>query len=272
MAEDLERARLAAALRKAAQGDRGALRAVYQASSAKLFGICLRILGDRQEAEDVLQSVYLTLWRRADGFEAVQIDPIARLVGLARHRAIDRLRNGRGETLEDPTATASLFDVEHMALANRLEALDPKHAAALRTAFFEGLDYASLARVAEVPIETMQGWIARGLATLREGEIAYIGAAECALGVLDGEARRQAFKQLEADPAFAAEVGEWHAALAPLAAEVVPVEPSPIVWSRVAAALGAPPGLWHNDLFWRGATIAGIAAAAASLMITFAHR
>src|SRR6476620_7861645 len=65
MIEDLERARLTQNLRKVAQGDRGALREVYQRTSAKLFGVCLRILNDRQEAEDVLQDVYLTVWRRA---------------------------------------------------------------------------------------------------------------------------------------------------------------------------------------------------------------
>jgi len=61
MDADASRRQLAAALSRVAAGDRAALRLVYQDTSAKLFGICLRILGDRREAEDVLQDVYLTV-------------------------------------------------------------------------------------------------------------------------------------------------------------------------------------------------------------------
>jgi anti-sigma-K factor RskA len=92
-------------------------------------------------------------------------------------------------------------------------------------------------------------------------------AAEYALGVLDGEERRAAAARLVTDPAFAAEVAAWEDRLSPLAAEVRMSEPSAQVWSRITAALGAPPGLWNNVVFWRGATVAGIAAAAASLVI-----
>ncbi|HEY6601938.1 MAG TPA: sigma factor, partial [Xanthobacteraceae bacterium] len=66
MDADATRSReLAAALVRAAGGDRAALRLVYQQTSAKLFGVCLRILKDRSEAEDVLQDVYVTVWRKA---------------------------------------------------------------------------------------------------------------------------------------------------------------------------------------------------------------
>ena len=92
-------------------------------------------------------------------------------------------------------------------------------------------------------------------------------AAEYALGVLDGEARRAAAARLASDPAFAAEVAAWEDRLAPLAAETFASVPPPQVWTRIAAALGTPPGVWNNVVFWRGATVAGIAAAAAALVI-----
>ena len=57
---------------RVAQGDREALRQLYDATSAKLFGVCLRILSDREESEDVLQDVYVTIWRRADRFDATR--------------------------------------------------------------------------------------------------------------------------------------------------------------------------------------------------------
>src|SRR5262245_7951222 len=92
-------------------------------------------------------------------------------------------------------------------------------------------------------------------------------AAEFALGVLDGEERRAAAARVVSEPAFAAEVAAWEDRLSPLAAEVRASEPSPQVWVRITAALGAAPGVWNNVVFWRGATVAGIAAAAASLAI-----
>jgi anti-sigma-K factor RskA len=92
-------------------------------------------------------------------------------------------------------------------------------------------------------------------------------AAEYALGVLDGAERRAAAARLAADPAFAAEVAAWEDRLAPLAAETFASAPPAQVWTRIAAALGAPPGIWNNVVFWRGSTVAGIAAAAAALVI-----
>lgn len=92
-------------------------------------------------------------------------------------------------------------------------------------------------------------------------------AAEYALGVLDGEERRAAAARVVADPDFATDVGAWEDRLAPLIAETLAIEPPAQVWPRIAAAVGAAPGIWSNIVFWRGATVAGIAAAAASLAI-----
>jgi RNA polymerase sigma factor (sigma-70 family) len=91
MDADATRSQLAAALVRVAGGDRAALRLVYQDTSAKLFGVCLRILKDRSEAEDVLQEVYLTVWRKAAAFDPNRASPITWLVAIARHRAVDRL-------------------------------------------------------------------------------------------------------------------------------------------------------------------------------------
>ena len=63
---------LAALMGRVAQGERAALRQLYDATSAKLFAVCLRILSDREESEDVLQEVYVTVWRRADRFDAAR--------------------------------------------------------------------------------------------------------------------------------------------------------------------------------------------------------
>lgn len=174
------RSQLAAALIRVATGDRAALRMVYQDTSAKLFGVVLRILNDRSEAEDVLQDIFVTVWRKAASFDPAKASPITWLVAIARNRAIDRLRAGgasrRTEPIEaagevsDPAPPAS-ERVEQAQLQQRLasclEELEARHAAAIRAAFLDGATYEQLAGRMSVPLGTMKSWIRRGLAKLR---------------------------------------------------------------------------------------------------------
>src|SRR3989442_310912 len=106
MDADATRSQLVAALVRVAGGDRAALRLVYQDTSAKLFGVCLRILKDRGEAEDVLQDVYVTVWRKAGSFDPARASPITWLVAIARNRAIDRLRSSAASRRSEPIETA----------------------------------------------------------------------------------------------------------------------------------------------------------------------
>ncbi|MGC1465223.1 MAG: sigma factor [Pseudolabrys sp.] len=73
---DANRNLLVAALGRVATGDRTALQTIYRLASAKLFGVCLRILREQSEAEDVLQEVYLTVWRKAGDFDAGRASPM----------------------------------------------------------------------------------------------------------------------------------------------------------------------------------------------------
>ena len=180
MDEDATRSQLAAALARVAGGDHAALRMVYQDTSAKLFGVCLRILKDRSEAEDVLQDVYVTVWRKAATFDPSRASPITWMVAIARNRAIDRLRargaGGRLEPIEaadavsDP-APAAVERVElaqqHQRLARCLEELEARHSTAIRAAFLDGATYEELAARLNVPLGTMKSWIRRGLLKLR---------------------------------------------------------------------------------------------------------
>jgi RNA polymerase sigma factor (sigma-70 family) len=180
MDADATRRQLAAALVRVAGGDRAALRVVYQDTSAKLFGVCLRILKDRGEAEDVLQEVFVTVWRRAASFDPGRASPITWMVAIARNRAIDRLRasavSRRMEPIEsadavsDP-APAAVERVElaqqHQRLSRCLEELEARHASAIRAAFLDGTTYEELAARMSVPLGTMKSWIRRGLLKLR---------------------------------------------------------------------------------------------------------
>src|SRR5205807_9174816 len=119
MDADATRSQLVAALVRVAGGDRAALRIVYQDTSAKLFGVCLRILKDRGEAEDVLQDVYVTVWRKAGSFDPARASPISWLVAIARNRSIDRLRASAVMRRSEPIETAE--DVrDHAPLAAEL--------------------------------------------------------------------------------------------------------------------------------------------------------
>ena len=178
---DAARRQLAAALSRVAGGDRAALQLIYRDTAAKLFGVCLRILRDKGEAEDVLQDVYMTVWRRAETFDPSRASPITWLVAIARNRAIDRLRAGararRMQPIDEavdvsdpaPGALAQVVSSEeHRRLMGCLDELEPRHAAAIRAAFLDGATYEDLAQRVNVPLGTMKSWIRRSLMRLRD--------------------------------------------------------------------------------------------------------
>ena len=108
---DTNRKLIAAALAAAGRGDRNALQTVYRLTAAKLFAVCLRILGERSEAEDVLQEVYMTVWRKAAIFDPALSSPMTWLIAIARNRAIDQLRmRGRSRHMDPIEEAAELAD------------------------------------------------------------------------------------------------------------------------------------------------------------------
>jgi RNA polymerase sigma-70 factor (ECF subfamily) len=176
---DGQREALRSALLRAGRGDAPALKEVYDKSSAKLFGVCLRILGDPCEAEDVLQEVFVSVWRGAASFNADRVSPITWLVAIARNRSIDRLRARKParsqpiETAADiadsaPSALTRLVESEGSTrLAGCLGELEHMQQSAIRAAFLDGLTYEALAQRAGVPLGTMKSWIRRSLLKLR---------------------------------------------------------------------------------------------------------
>ena len=174
-------AELSALLARAGDGDAESFRIFYDRTSAKLFGIIVRILVERGDAEDVLQEVYVTIWRKAAEFDASRASPITWAATIARNRSIDRIR-ARGShpsaPLDDamevrdtrPTADALIDTAQdasriHAALAG----LEPRHAAAIRSCYFEGVTYEMLAEREGVPVGTLKSWVRRGLLRMRDG-------------------------------------------------------------------------------------------------------
>ncbi|MCB8840797.1 sigma-70 family RNA polymerase sigma factor [Aurantimonas sp. VKM B-3413] len=177
---DEGRAYLVERLGAVAAGDRAALADLYQRTSGKLFGICLRILKDREEAEDVLQDVYLTIWNRADRYDGARASPITWLATITRNRAIDRLRalgprpggqpiEDAGEVADDSPDALELLgrSDEARRLSDCLGEVDDRTRSAITDAFFGGLTYEELAHRAGMPLGTMKSLIRRGLVKLK---------------------------------------------------------------------------------------------------------
>ena len=173
------RTRLTDALVRSGQGDRAAFEIVYKQTSAKLFGVCLRIFPDRQEAEEALQDAFLTIWTKAASFESGRASPISWLVTLTRNRAIDRLR-ARGKagmtSLDEaaeivdpsPLAEATLIAAdEDGVLKGCINGLDQRDALFIRSAFMGGVTYTDLAARESQPLGTVKSRIRRALLKLR---------------------------------------------------------------------------------------------------------
>ncbi|APE27128.1 sigma-70 family RNA polymerase sigma factor [Aurantiacibacter gangjinensis] len=179
---DHAREALNAAIARLAGGDRAALEEIYHATSRKLFGICLRILGDEKDAEDALQDVYIDLYRRAGRYDPDRASPISWLACMARNRAIDRLRSGgkvrAGAVPEDaaldvedeavPADERIVLDQRDARIHHCLGRLEKKQASAIRRAFLGGATYVQLAEDDGVPLSTVKSRVHRGLAKLKE--------------------------------------------------------------------------------------------------------
>lgn len=169
-----------ALLQRVGNGDRDAFEALYRAVSAPLLGVCMRLIPDRGESEDVLQEVFVTVWHKAHQFDASRASALTWLASIARNKSIDRLRSGRhafkraaAETLDElsdplPTPAANAETVSESArLRECLDELDERRGALIRTAFFEGATYEALAERIGSPIGSVKSWIRRGLIQLR---------------------------------------------------------------------------------------------------------
>lgn len=167
-------------LRAVADGDEQALGQLYDRYRLILFGLILRILHSQAEAEDVLQEVFLQVWRRASSFDETRGRPFTWLVTLARSRAIDRLRSLGSR---DRTATESAREVidsisdaatdaiksEQSAVVRRaLAELPEEQRRSLVLAYFEGLTQTEIAERLNTPLGTIKTRMRSGMTRLRE--------------------------------------------------------------------------------------------------------
>jgi RNA polymerase sigma factor (sigma-70 family) len=180
-------------LGRAGLGDRAAFATLYERTSSHLFAVVLRINRDRAQAEDVLQEVYLNVWRAARTFDAAQSQPLTWLTSIARNRAIDSLRRSQArpqiqsqggfdnandaeeESVYDTIADSAAGPRELLgraadarALGTCMDRLTALQRQSLALAFYQGLSHAEVAEQMRQPLGTVKSWVRRALMGLKE--------------------------------------------------------------------------------------------------------
>ena len=170
---------VAVLISRVALREQSAFSELYNKTSPKLFGVCLRILKDRTDAEEVLQEVFVKIWQRADRYVASDNSAMPWLMAIARNQSIDAIRARKpvadeidsaydlADSQPDPESQA-VNKGEGRRIDSCMEELEADRAKAVRGAYVEGLSYQELADQFAVPLNTMRTWLRRSLLRLRE--------------------------------------------------------------------------------------------------------
>lgn len=163
--------------------DVSAFEDLYDRHSRLVYALVLRILGQASTAEEVVQDVFLQLWRNASRYDAARGPFAPWLLTLARNRALDHLRlkserqrRREDQTEELPPVSAAPEYEKHLDEKRRAErvrslmaSLSPRQRRAIELAYFEGLSHSEIAAALQEPLGTVKSWIRNGLLRLKEG-------------------------------------------------------------------------------------------------------
>jgi RNA polymerase sigma-70 factor, ECF subfamily len=152
---------------------------LYDLYSSVVYGVALRVLGDTTAAEDVLQEIFLQLWRRPQAFNAERGRLAPWLAVIARNRAIDVLRKRPPEADIDETPLSTGIDLEDVAaqrlaierVRSAIGQLPPEQRKALEMAFFEGLTHTEIASKTGEPLGTVKTRIRSALMAVRKAVV-----------------------------------------------------------------------------------------------------
>jgi RNA polymerase sigma-70 factor (ECF subfamily) len=175
---------LMALLDRVAARDDSALKALYEQTSSRLFGLALRVVRRRDMAEDVLQEAFLTIWRVAGDYRASLSPPMAWMCLIVRSRALDALRrrtteradltdewdDDAMESIEGDAANPmdlTLASEQAFALQQCLQRLEGKQREVISLAYLRDLSHSDLSSQLQLPLGTVKTWIRRGLEQLR---------------------------------------------------------------------------------------------------------
>jgi len=182
MAQETVQAQL---LSRIAQEDRNALAEFYDQAAGILFSTAVRILGDPQEAEEVIQDVFVQIWEKAAVFDASVGSPLGWAISITRNRSIDRLRSRQRRSRlaaelqeeaqgEDGSPRSDLVDDELAVVRSAVSGLPQEQRQAIEMAFFGGLTHQEIAEALSEPLGTVKARIRRGMLKLRESLQPYV--------------------------------------------------------------------------------------------------
>jgi RNA polymerase sigma-70 factor, ECF subfamily len=167
----------AALITRVRSGDQDAMTAIYDRYSGIVYSIALRVLGDTAAAEDVMQEIFMQLWRKPQMFDSARGSMGAWLAVIARHRAIDTLRRRKPENDVDDVVLSSGLDLESVTQRNVIVSrvrqiiaqMPGEQQKAMSMAFFEGLTHSEIAAQTGEPLGTIKTRIRSGLINIRKG-------------------------------------------------------------------------------------------------------
>jgi RNA polymerase sigma-70 factor (ECF subfamily) len=172
---------LSSLIRLSARGDEQAFTQLYDETSARVFGLVLRVIRDRAQAEEVTQEVFLQVWRTASRYDESKGSALSWLMTLAHRRAVDRVRAAEAASRQDTSYHQNSYQIEHDATAeaaessmearrvrSALEELTTVQREALELAYFGGYTHTEVASMLDLPVGTAKTRIRDGLIRLRD--------------------------------------------------------------------------------------------------------
>lgn len=173
--------RLAELLKRSSRGDESAFAEWYDATSSRAFGLAVRVLRDRAQAEEVTQETYLDCWRHASRFDSAKGSALAWLLTIVHRKAVDRVRSaeaaGRRDAAyghravpvaHDETAESATASIEATRVRSALADLTTRQREAVELAFLGGYTHTEVAAMLELPVGTAKTRIRDGLIRLRD--------------------------------------------------------------------------------------------------------
>lgn len=168
-----------------ARGDARAFQQLYEQESPRLLGVVQRIVRNLPQAEDIVHDAFVTIWRRASSFDPARGEGRGWIYTVARHLALNAVRDGARETSSDDDTLAMLDEAASMEawretkddyvwqdatgrMATCLDQIEPIRRNCLLHAYVEGLSHAEIANKVSAPLGTVKAWIKRSLLALRE--------------------------------------------------------------------------------------------------------
>ncbi len=168
-------------MRRIAERDPKALRAMYDKHSALVYTIALRMLKRPEDAEELVTDVFWELWEKSSRYDQTRASPTTYLVTLARSRCIDRTRRKAYrqqltlESIEDAAGISDGSPADDAAAVEQgeivrsaLAGLEPNQRQAIEAAYFDGLSHTEIAEKLEKPLGTVKTYIRQGLIRLRD--------------------------------------------------------------------------------------------------------